>query len=180
MTEFETYSVMLQLASFIVLAIGLYVAIIQLHKINKQRTSEHDWNRRSRAFGYSFSDDPEMLKVLTRLDSHLHVSSSQSSEISYEQIEKLSQSDYKEIKNDIHFALARLEFMCSAMKHAVADEDICKDILKNRVVSFFRFFRQYIEEMRKIRKAPSVMENLEYFASKWSNKEFEIRNKTDE
>lgn len=170
MTDYEQYSLIVQVASYLTLGTGLVVAIFQLYLLRKQRVSEHDWNRRSKAFEYSFSDDPEMLKVLTRLDAHLKVSTKRSSEVGLEEIEKLSNSDYPEIKNDIHFALARLEYMCTAMKHAVADEEICKDLLENRIIAFFRFFRQYIDDLRERRGSRKILSNVEYYANKWDEK----------
>ncbi len=167
MTVYEKYSLIFQVASCVVFAIGLIVAIFQLRQLRKQRSSEHDWNRRSKAFDYSFSDDPEMLRVLTRLDAHLKVSSKKSAEISINDIEKLSKSTYPEIKNDIHFVLARLEYLCTAMKHSVADEEICKDLHENRIISFFRFFRQYIEAVRECRGSEKIFINLNDYADKW-------------
>lgn len=168
MTEFETYSIIIQVVGYVTIIVGLIVATLQLRQMVKQRTSEHDWNRRSKAFEYSFSDDPEMLKVLTRLDAHLKVSTKRSSEIGLKEIEKLSKSEYPEVKNDIHFALARLEYMCTAMKNSVADEEICRDLLENRAIAFFRFFRQYIDDIRISRGADTILINLEFYANKWS------------
>jgi len=180
MTNSEKYLLIIQVASYLVLVIGLIVAIVQLHQFRKQQRIEHDWKRRSKAFGYSFSDDPEMLKVLTRLDAHIKVSSKKSSEIGLGEIEKFSKSEYPEIKNDIHFVLARLEYMCTAMKHAVADEEICRDLLENRTIAFYRFFRQYIDDIRERRGSKKILINVEHYANKWSEKNnFEERIPTD-
>jgi len=180
MTDYEKYSLAIQMVSYLTLTIGLVVAVIQLWQLRKQRTSEHDWNRRSKAFEYSFSDDPEMLQVLTRLDMHMKVSSKKSSEIKLDEIERLSKSEYPEIKNDIHFALARLEYMCTAMKHSVADEKICRDLLENRAVAFFRFFHQYIDDIRDRRGSTKIFRNIEHYAIKWASKNnFEERRPTD-
>lgn len=176
MTEYEIFSLIIHAASFLILAIGVVIAVIQLHQIRKQRISEHDWNRRSKSITYSFNDDPEILRVLTRLDSHLQISSNRSSEISFADIECLSKSDYPEIINDIHFVLVRLGSMCTAIKHAVVDEAVCKDLLGDRTIDFFRFFRHYIETIRERRGTKNVLVNLEYYANKWSeNDHFETR-----
>jgi len=169
MTDYEQYSLIIQMAGYLILAIGLIVAIIQINQLRKHRIAEHEWNRRSKAFEYSFSDDPEMLKVLTRLDAHMKASLKKSSEISFEEIEKLGKSDYPQIKNDIHFALARLEYMCTAMKHAVADERICRDLLENRTIAFFRIFRQYIDDIRERRNSKKIFINIEHYANKWGD-----------
>lgn len=180
MTDYEQYSFIIQIASYLILAIGLVIAVIQLHQLRKQRVSEHDWNRRSKAFEYSFSGDPDMLRVLTRLDAHLEISSKRALEIGFDEIERLSKSDYPEIKNDIHFALARLEYMCTAMKHAVADEGICRDLLENRTITFFRFFRQYIDDVRERRGSRKIFINIEHYANQWSNQgPFKPRDPTD-
>lgn len=180
MTDYEQYSLILQVTSYLIIGIGLVLAIIQLYQLRKQRVSEHDWNRRSKAFDYSFSDDPEMVKVLTRLDARLKVSTKKGSEVGLDEIEELSSSDYPEIKYDIHFALTRLEYMCTAMKHAVADEKICKDLLKNRTITFYRFFRQYIEDARERRDSKTIFSNLQFYANKWSEKpHFEERDRTE-
>ncbi len=180
MTDYEKYSLTVQAVSYLVLIVGLVIAVIQLRQLRKQRISEHDWNRRSKAFEYSFSDDPEMLQVLTRLDMHMKVSSKKSSEIKLDEIESLSKSEYPEIKNDIHFALARLEYMCTAMKHSVADEKICRDLLENRTIAFFRFFHQYIDDIRDRRGSKKIFRNIEHYANEWAkNNDFEERTPTD-
>ena len=45
MTSYEQYALIIQAASYLILAAGLIVAIIEVHQLRKQRISEHDWNR---------------------------------------------------------------------------------------------------------------------------------------
>lgn len=172
MTDYEKYSLIIQGVSYLILAGGLIIAIAHIRQLKKQRQEEHEWNRRSKAFEYSFIEDPEVFKALTRLDGYLEINTKKSSEIELEKIEELSTSEYPEIKNDIHFVLARLENMCTAMRHSVADEQICRNLFENRVVSFFRFFRQYVEDIRKRRDSDKVFRNLEHYANKrWVEKD---------
>jgi hypothetical protein len=164
----------------IVLA-GLIMAYKQLKAVEKELKSNHDWNRRITSFNYSFSTDPDMLEVLSRLDNHLKISSSAGREISVGRINELKSNEYPKIKHDIHFALARLEYMCTAIKNGVADESICRDLLENRTTSFHRFFLQYIESERNRRGSENIFANISHYAREWekSKSKFERRNKTD-
>ncbi len=154
-----------------ILALATFVvAIIHLKKLEKQIAAQHDWNRRSKACEYSFSDDPQILQVLSRLDFHLQVSYKKSEEIKYEKFEELTKI-YPEIKQDIHFALARLEAMCIAMNNGVADEKLCKELFKNRTISFYRFFRGYIETVRKQRDTDTLFVTLQCYAGLWEKED---------
>jgi len=173
----QLYLVM-RISSCFAIIIGIFIALFQLFLFRKQYKAAHEWNRRSTAFSYSFSGDPEMLQVLTRLDEHFKISSTTSCEISLDIINKTI-TNYPQARNDIHFSLARLEYMCTAIKQGVADESICRDLLENRTISFYRFFRQYIDDVRELRGSQKIMENLEYYANKWASKKvFPKRNPT--
>lgn len=180
MSGLEQVSHIVKIMSSLALTIGVVIALFQFHFLRKQHRSVHEWNRRSKAFEYSFSDDPEMLQVLTRLDAHLEISTKKNCELSLADI-KAKKETYPQIQHDIHFALARLEYMCTAIKQKVADEEICRDLLENRTISFFRFFRQYIEDTRELRGSQAIMKNLEDYANKWSSsRPINSRKSTDE
>ncbi len=147
------------------------LAVFQLKKLEKQITAQHDWNRRSKACEYSFSDDPQILQILTRLDFHLKVSSQKSFGISFEEIEE-KRKVYPEIKLDIHFALARLEAMCVAVQNGVADEQLCIELFRNRTISFYRFFQNYIEEIREKRGTNTLFITLEKYAHRWQKGDY--------
>lgn len=167
MTLYEVLNLLIQGLVGIVFLCGLIVALWQLRALKTELQSNHEWYRRHNAFEYSFSNDPDMLKVLTNLDVHLKISSAPQREISVAEIDELMKTNYAEIRKDIHFALARLEYMCTAIKHGVADEAICRDLLENRTITLHRYFRQHIEQVRSVRGSKKIFENLAYYAELW-------------
>lgn len=153
--------------TLIVIIIGAIMGIYQLCLISKQIKAQHDWNRRSTSLNFSFSDDPHIREIRSKLDEHLNIMSRRQGEISLEDIDNLSEGQYPHIRTDIQFMLGRLEMMCIAMNNYVADEQVCKDMLKGVVILYYRFFSQYIEDTRVSRNNQKIYENLESYARKW-------------
>jgi hypothetical protein len=167
----------IQTISVLVIATGVVVAILQLNAIKRQIKAQHDWNRRVTALKFTFSDDPHVREVRARLDEHLKIGSRSSGEINIQEIHKLSNDNYPEISTDLPFVLGKLEATCVAIKNGVADEQTCKDMIRGVVVLYYRFFSQYIDDMRKLRNNDKLYEFLEHYARKWdkktmSNREF--------
>jgi hypothetical protein len=181
----------LDIISLLLVAIGLFYSGRQLQLSNKVRADSllvhkasleihkdnHDWNRRVNSLRFSFADDPKLIELLERMDLYFEINSKFPEEIRLSKMEE-KKIEYPSVFNDIHFSLARLEAMCIAIKNGVADEKICKSLLKTRVITFNRMFRQYIEHARDKRKTKELFINLENYAEKWKANEISDRQKT--
>ena len=172
--------VILQIITLFVITIGGMVGILQLRLLQQQMKAQHDWNRRVTSLHYSFSDNIHIREIRSNLDKHLKIASRQPGEINLEEIQKLSEDQYPTIRTDLQYMLGHLENMCIAMKNSIVDEQICKDMLKGVVILYYRFFSQYIDDVRMIRNNPRIYEHFEDYARKWDerNKELEARTPT--
>lgn len=166
--------VIIQIITLCVITVGVIVGLFQLRHLHQQLKAQHDWNRRVTALRYSFSDDPHIREIRSKLDEHLKIGTRRAGEISLEEIQKLPKSQYPDIRTDLQYVLGRLESMCVAMKNSIVDEQTCKDMLKGVVILYYRFFSQYIENIRKIRNNQKIYEHLETYARKWDEKNKEI------
>ena len=172
-------TLLIQILTLLVLFAGGIIAWIQLKLLRKQIKAQHDWNRRVSSLQYSFSSDPQIREVRSKLDKHLGIHVNKTREINLEEIEKLSKETYPHIMTDIQFILGRIESMCVAIKNGIVDEQTCKDMLRGIVIQYYRFFRQYIEKTREIRTNPKIYIYLQHYAQKWENNSLELRKKTD-
>lgn len=160
----------LQIISTIVIAATLVCVIMQIHLLRKQMKAEHDWNRRVTALKYSFSEEPQMREIRSRLAKELRIFSRPPGEITLEEIQKLEEKD-PTVRGDLQYVLGRLASMCAAIKNNIVDEKVCKDLQKGSVIRYFRFFRQYIEDVRRLSNNPRIYECLEYYANKWEQED---------
>jgi len=167
MEHIDTY---INFFSAVLIFFGLIYAGRQLSATKAIHEQNHDWNRRVNSLKFSFADDPKLIEILSTLDLHFEINSKKPGEIKIEEMEEV-RKNYPTIYNDIHFALARLEVMCIAMEHRVASKEICKALLRTRVITFNRIFRPYIEQSRKKRGADALFINLEKYAADWSIQE---------
>jgi len=176
----ETATLTIQILTLFVIAVGAIVGIVQLHLLRKQIRADHDWNRRVTSLRFSFSDDPGIAEIRSRLDEHLKVGTRRPGEISLEEIQKLSNTEYPNIRTDLQCVLGRLESMCIAIKNSIVDEQVCEDMLRGVVILYYRFFSQYIEDVRTLRNNPKIYAYLEAHARKWDerNKDIEVRHLT--
>ncbi|HDZ22365.1 hypothetical protein LCGC14_0204130 [marine sediment metagenome] len=170
----------IQALTLIVIGLGVVVGWAQLRLLRKQIKAQHDWNRRLTSLQYSFSSDPHIREIRTRLDQHLNIPNQKTREIHLEEIEALATQQYPEVMTDIQFILGRLESMCVAIKNGIVDERTCKDMLRGIVIEYFRFFRQYIESKRDIRNNPRLYVCLETYAQRWDKAGDPSRPKVDE
>lgn len=169
--------VILQSITLFVITIGGMVGILQLYLLQQQMKAQHDWNRRVTTLRYSFSDNTHIREIRSKLDKHLKIASRQPGEISLEEIQKLSKSQYPSIRTDLQYLLGHLENMCVAMKNSIIDEQTCEDMLKGIVILYYRFFSQYIDDVRKIRNNPRIYEHFEAYARKWDERK-ELKTRT--
>lgn len=157
----------IQALTLIAIVVTALIALKQLGLLREQIKAQHDWNRRLKSLDYSFSKDPHIRELRSKIDKHLQIHKRRTKEISLEEIEKIENDSYPTIRTDIQFILGRLESMCVAMKDNIVDEKVCKDLLRGIVIMYFRFFRQYIDEIRAIRSNPRIYICLEAYAKKW-------------
>lgn len=165
----------IQLVTALILIGSLVVAIFQLRLLRKQIKAEHDWNRRVTALKYSFSESPSLRAIRSRLEHNLQIFTRRPGEITLEEIERLEREKYPNIRADIQFVLGRLASMCAAINNQIIDEKVCKDLMQGTVISFYRFFRQYIEDVRKLRNNKRIYECLEFYALKWEQQETNLK-----
>lgn len=154
------------ITSFILLA-SLIVAILQLRQLYKQIKANHDWHRRVTALRYSFSEDPHLREIRAGLDRNIQIFTSPAREIALKEIQELEKGENLGIRADIQFVLGRLESMCVAIDNSIVDEKVCKDLMRGAVIRYFRFFRQYIEDIRSLRNNPKIYHFLQKYAQKW-------------
>ena len=159
-------NLIIQVSTLVVIAIAAIIGIRQLQILHMQIKAQHDWNRRITALRYSFSADPHIREIRSKLDDHLKITSRPSGEISIEEIEN-SKKEYPNIVIDLQFMLGRLENMCVAIRNSIADEKTCKDLVAGTTIHYYRFFRQYIDNARQLRNNPAIYENLEFYARRW-------------
>lgn len=162
----------------LVVVVGVPVAVWQLWLLRRQlwllRTQirdEHEWRRRNNSLTYSFSGDPELREKRSELSTKLRLSERPDGEISLDEIKQL-QSQHSNIRAEIQFILGRFESMCVAMKHNLASEEVCIDLMEGSVRKYFRYFRQYIEDVRQNTENRKIYEHLEYYAKKWDDHSF--------
>jgi len=159
----------IDIATFVVILLGFVGALFQLRLLRKQVYAEHDWNRRNKALNYAFTDDPHITSVLSRLDKHLNLGKRPKSRtISIEEIEELANGEYRDIRSDIQFVLGRFENMFVAVKHSIADQAVCKEMVSSRVILYHHFFKEYIDDVRVRVGSNRIYENFEAYASEWS------------
>lgn len=159
----------INLLSAILVFIGLIYTARQLQATKQIHSENHEWNRRLKSLSFSFSDKPEYIDILKRLDEHFKINSKKPEKISYDYIVKLSQEEYKEVFNDIHFVLARLESMCIAIENNIADEDVCRYLLRTRVITLNKIFTPYIDNAKHNRGSDDMFSHLQHYAKEWKN-----------
>ena len=154
-----------------VLIIGaLIVAVFQIYLLRKQIKAQHDWNRRVTALQFSFSEQPEMREIRAKVARKLGLFSRPAGEITLKEIQEIEESD-PNIRGDLQYVLGRLAAMCASINNNIVDEQVCKDLQKGSVIRYFRFFRQYIEDVRKLSNNPRIYECLEHYARKWEQED---------
>jgi hypothetical protein len=165
----------IRIANTVIIAGALAVAITQLYLLRKQLKDQHEWNRRSAALHYSFSEHPETRVIRARLEKKLNLYQRKPGEISLTEIKTMEQQD-SEIRGELQYILGRLASMCAAMNDNIISEKVCKDLMRGTVIRYFRFFRQYIEDIRKERNNPNLYRCLELFAVRWENDDIKLPN----
>ncbi|MCW5200437.1 DUF4760 domain-containing protein [Desulfobulbus sp. F4] len=156
--------------SDVIIGGSLIVGIIQLILLRKQLKGQHDWNRRVTALQFSFSEQPEMREIRARLAKKLGLFTRPPGEISLKEIQKLENED-PAIRGDLQYVLGRLTAMCAAINNNIVDEQVCKDLQKGSVIRYFRFFRQYVDDVRTLSNNQRVYECLEQYAKKWEQED---------
>ena len=163
---------LLQILTLVVLLAGFLGALVQLRLLRKQIYADQEWNRRKTALNYAFTDDPDITSVLSRLDKYLNLGKRPKSKaITLEDIDELSKEEYPNIRSDIQFVLGRFENMFVAVKHGIADEAVCKEMVSARVTLYHYFFKEYIDDVRVRIGSNRIYENFEGYAIEWAEKE---------
>ena len=169
----------IQIIILVVLVIGAFIALFQVQILIKQVKSQHEWNRRSAILNFPFTRDPYFRKVLERLDNQFQIGFSKPREIDLNYIKQLSENDYPEIMADIQSVLGLFSNMTTAIKHGVLDESLCHDTVGSFMIDYFRFFRQFIEDLRIITGRKDLYKNYQFYMDNWTKKSIEVRPKTD-
>lgn len=172
-------ALLIQVITLVILILGFAVSIFQIVLLRRQIREEHEWNRRQNSLGYSFSTDPVIRDIRSKLDKFLFTRSRKPGEITLKEIQD-SSTEYPDIYTDIDVVLGRLELMCVAMQNGIADEQTCKDLLRGTVIRYYRLFGQYIEDTRKQYDNPKLYIGIQNYTTKWLAEEnhFEIRKRT--
>jgi hypothetical protein len=163
-------STLLEIIKTSIIAGSLIIAIIQIYLLRRQLKAQHDWNRRVTSLHFSFSEHPEMREVRSKVEKKLGLFSRPPGEINLKEIQQLEEND-PNIRGDLQYVLGRLAAMCAAINNNIVDEQVCKDLQKGSVIRYFRFFRQYIEDVRRLSNNPRVYECLEQYARKWEQED---------
>lgn len=170
--EIELLNLLVSFCTMLVLAVSTTIGVLQLRALRKQVRSQHEWNRREVGLQYTFERDPMLREVRNKLEDVFHLRDRKSGEISLDEILEIQKS-YPNIITDLLIVLGRYEIMAVGIKHRVCDEEICKDMLRGAVIRYYRYFSQYIEDLRKKYENPHLYENFAYYARKWSMSEVE-------
>ena len=165
----EILEILFQTIIILILLIGAIVGIKQINLLRKQIIDQDKWNRRVTSMNYCFTDDPNIWTIRDKLNKHLKIHSRVIGEISFDEIQNLSNGQYQDIYADLDFILGRLEAMCVGLHNSVLDEDICKDMVGGIVEFYYRLFSQYIDVVRTKKQNEKIYEWLEHYAKKWGN-----------
>lgn len=151
--------------------LGFPFTVIGIYLVYSNIKMQRNWNKKNKSFEYSFSEKEAFIKISRELDATFDFNHSMERKVDVSNIldELNDETEVVRIKNNIQIALGRLEAMAIAIKHGVADEDICRDMLETRVIRIYPAFRDYVESVRDSRGNQKLYHNLEVLSERWSN-----------
>lgn len=136
------------LLTFLILLVGLIVAIRQLLLMRTQIQNHYDWSKRVHALSYSLSNSQRLSEARIKLDKAFGILAGKKEGLGLEEIDTAIKSD-PAIYTEITYVLAHLETMALAIHAKVADEDVAFEMVAGTVISFVLVFRNFIERRKK-------------------------------
>ncbi|MFZ1417125.1 MAG: DUF4760 domain-containing protein [Burkholderiaceae bacterium] len=89
--------------------------------------------------------------------------------LSGEESEVLTNLDYKKRRSDLFYSLNKYEFVAIAIKKRVMDEDLMKEMQKQNFIKFWNYAHKTIFSLRKNENKPTLFNEFEELAKKWSD-----------
>lgn len=150
----------------------MILAILQLRHLRRELQFNYQWQRGVRSLRYTPSEDEHLRETRSRLNNQLGIFTRPDGEIGLAEIERLDTGDPEHtIRADLSLVLGRFENMCIAMANDLVDEEICYQLSRGGLIRYHRFFRQYIDDVRKSHSNPKLYEFLEHYALIWDQKD---------
>lgn len=161
MSQFEIYSLTLQIIGFIAILVGLYFAHRQLKTLIRSHYDNHDWNRRIETF--NAMNDGRLQAHLTELSVTFEISEARHS-IPLDKI--LSElAEKPDIRLSLHFTFNFFEELVIGIDHGVYDEKIVKSTWKSTIIRIDNIFSEYMN-YRRNEVQDSAWRNMSSFADR--------------
>lgn len=165
----------------IVIAIGVFMAFLQLKHNKEELKSNHDWNRRQLALTELIKHRKDVTESIRKLNSsinyrerknayslnniHKHLCGDESFDGNILTITE----DGAKIKHNIFVILNYYEYLCIGIENGVFDETIIKDSIKGALLKANKLFGEYVSHLRTERHTnnKNLFIKQELIAKKW-------------
>lgn len=180
-------AVQVQSLANIVIAIGVFLAFMQLKHNKEELKSNHDWNRRQLALTEIIKHRKDVTESIKKLNSSINYRERKNA-YSLNEIHKhlcgnecfdgnmLSATENGgEIKHNIFIILNYYEYLCIGIENGVFDETIIKDSIKGALLKANKLFGEYISHLRTERHTgnKNLFIKQELIAKKWIEQDSE-------
>jgi hypothetical protein len=146
--DIATIRLSVQIATFAILLIGLWLTLRQLRLLRKSYVDQHEWNRRKAAQDAIENTQKAIGEDTFLLDAKFKIMTSYDT-IPRTQILDECDADPK-VRIAIHRRLNTFEILALGVKKGVYDEDVLKAAYKEVFRRTLNRFREYIEQRRNL------------------------------
>lgn len=169
MTDFEKYTLAIQIISTLGLGITILYGALQLRANQLVNKQTNDWNKRSAAQAMCIQyeelnpDKTELLNTLKYFQNNGIATKSELASLF---------NDKPELRLVCHRLLNYFEYLCLGIKQGVYDEQVVKSFWSNVMPRLFIRLKPYIEQHRSEAVATvTVWALMEEYSNKWNNEQ---------
>jgi uncharacterized protein DUF4760 len=150
-------------------ALGALVAASQVYFVRGQLKDTRQWNRMTFALDY-LARRERIADIELLLNNSFVRLIDRTEPLSAEEVARL----FTDAEHETRFALSRflnaLETYCAAVNSGIADEEVASHLYKHKFQRHYTELRPYIEHVRTLRNAPTLLWELEALVTKWGSR----------